>query len=539
MNKNLLSGAALVLSLGFSSCVGDLDVTPIDPNTIMTVDEVALYTKCYANMALPGNYGGNGDCDIDGLDGGTAGFLRQLFNANELTTDESICAWGDPGIPAFNYNQWDADHPMLAGLYYRLYVGIDYCNHYLEVCAGIDKTREAEVRFLRALYYYYLMDNFGNVPFATTISAESPQQIQRAELFAWLENEIKNPETGFMKDMQAPVARKSSDQGYGRADQDAANMLLARMYLNAEVYTGTARWSEAQQYADAIINGKVHKLWETGATDNKGNYWSAYQMLFMGDNGENGASVECILPLLQDGQTTTSWGTSLFLMASTWKADMDTDATYGTTEFWAGNRCRSTFVKKFFPEGNAPATDYRGMTAAAHDDRALLHGIDRELYVSTPTDYASGYACAKFRNTYSTGAAPHHSQFVDMDFFLMRVGEAYLIAAEAAKRQNQSAANYINELRKRANCATLVTEADCTLDYILDERSRELFYEGFRRTDLIRYGYFGGSNSSKYVWEWKGGNESGIGFNENLNVFALPSEDVNANSNLKQNPGYN
>ena len=169
------------------------------------------------------------------MDGGTAGFLRQLFNANELTTDESICAWGDPGIPAFNYNQWDADHPMLAGLYYRLYVGIDYCNHYLEVCAGIDKTREAEVRFLRALYYYYLMDNFGNVPFATTISAESPQQIQRAELFAWLENEIKNPETGFMKDMQAPVARKSSDQGYGRADQDAANMLLARMYLNDSI----------------------------------------------------------------------------------------------------------------------------------------------------------------------------------------------------------------------------------------------------------------------------------------------------------------
>ena len=534
MNKYLLSSAALVMALGFSSCVGDLDVTPIDPNSIMTVDEAALYTKCYANMALPGNTGGNGDCDIDGLDGGTAGFLRQLFNANELTTDESICAWGDPGIPAFNYNQWDADHPMLAGLYYRLYVGIDYCNHYLEVCSGVDATREAEVRFLRTLYYYYLMDCFGNVPFALKISAESPQQIQRADLFEWLETEIKD----VLPSMHAPIARKSSDAGYGTADQDAANMLLARMYLNAEVYTGKARWAEAQEYAEKIINGP-HKLWTSGVTDNKGNYWSAYQMLFMGDNGESGASIEGILPLLQDGKTTTSWGTSLFLMASTWKADMDTDATYGTTEFWAGNRCRSTFVKKFFPEGNAPAADYRGMAAAAGDDRALLHGIDRELYVSTPTDYASGFACAKFRNTYSTGAAPHHSQFVDMDFFLMRTGEAYLIAAEAAKRQNKPAASYINELRKRANTATLVTEADCTLDYILDERARELFYEGFRRTDLIRYGYFGGTNSSKYAWEWKGGNESGIGFSEDLNVFALPSEDVNANKNLTQNKGYN
>ncbi len=533
MNKYLLSGAALAMTMGLSSCVGDLDVTPIDPNTIMTVDEAALYTKCYANMALPGNGGGNGDCDIDGLDGGTAGFLRQLFNANELTTDESICAWGDPGIPAFNYNQWDADHPMLAGLYYRLFVGIDYCNHYLEVCSGVDATREAEVRFLRALYYYYLMDNFGNVPFALQISAESPQQIQRAELFAWLETEIKD----CMTSMQSPIARKSSDPGYGRADQDAANMLLARLYLNAEVYTGTARWAEAETYAQKVIDGP-HKLLTKGTTDKNGKQWSAYQMLFMGDNGETDAAYEGILPLLQDGQTTTSWGTSLFLMASTWKADMDTDATYGTTEFWAGNRCRSTFVKKFFPDGNAPATDYRGMTAAAKDDRALLHGVDRELNVATPTDYASGFACAKYRNTYSTGAAPHHSQFVDMDFFLMRTGEAYLIAAEAAKRQNKPAASYVNELRKRANCATLVSESDCTLDYILDERSRELFYEGFRRTDLIRYGYFGGNNSSKYVWEWKGGNESGIGFSANLNVFALPSEDVNANANLVQNLGY-
>ncbi len=528
------------MTMGLSSCVGDLDVTPIDPNTIMTVDEAALYTKCYANMALPGNYGGNGDCDIDGLDGGTAGFLRQLFNANELTTDESICAWGDPGIPAFNYNQWDADHPMLAGLYYRLFVGIDYCNHYLDVCKGVNATREAEVRFLRALYYYHLMDCFGNVPFALEISAESPKQKQRAELFTWLETELKE----IVSSMHEPVARKSTDAGYGTADQDAANLLLARMYLNAEVYTGQARWADAETYAEKVIAGP-HKLWnkeanqgKDGVTDNKGNFWSNYQMLFMGDNGESGASIECILPLLQDGVTTTSWGTSLFLMASTWKADMDVDVTYGTTEFWAGNRCRSAFVKKFFPDGKAPAVDYRAMTEAAGDDRALLHGIDRELNVTTPTDYASGYACAKYRNTYSTGAAPHNSQFVDMDYFLMRTGEAYLISAEAAKRQGKPAAARINALRERARCATRVTESDCTLDYILDERARELFYEGFRRTDLIRYGYFGGNNSSQYVWEWKGGNESGIGFSANLNVFALPSEDVNANANLVQNAGY-
>ena len=100
--KHILPCAAVMLSMGFTSCIGDLDVTPIDPSTVMEVDPVGLFNKCYANMALAGQGGANGDCDIDGLDGGTTGFVRQLFNANELTTDEAICCWGDEGIPAFN-----------------------------------------------------------------------------------------------------------------------------------------------------------------------------------------------------------------------------------------------------------------------------------------------------------------------------------------------------------------------------------------------------------------------------------------------------
>ena len=174
--KNMIPAAAIVFAVvGLSSCTKDLDVTPIDPSSTMVADEPALFTKCYANMALQGQTGANGDCDIDGLDGGTAGFVRQLFNANELTTDEAICAWGDPGIPDFNFNEWGARHPMLQGFYYRLYTGIAYCNHYLEVCGGIDAMRTAEVRFLRALYYYHLMDCFGNVPFATALMSTPPE----------------------------------------------------------------------------------------------------------------------------------------------------------------------------------------------------------------------------------------------------------------------------------------------------------------------------------------------------------------------------
>ena len=527
--KHLLPAAAVVLSAGLSSCVGDLDVTPIDPSTTMEVNEPSLYTKCYATMALAGNTGANGDCDIDGLDGGTTGFVRQMWNANELTTDEAICAWGDPGIPQFNYNQWDASHPMLQGFYYRLTTSISYCNLYLEKCAGVDATREAEVRFLRALYYYFLMDCYGNVPFSTEVSLESPKQIKRADLFAWIESELK----AVVGNMLPAAARTSADEGYGRADQDAVNLLLARMYLNAEVYTGEAKWAAAKEYAEKVINGP-HKLWKTSK-----NGWSAYQMLFMGDNGENGASQEAILPLLQDGETTTSWGTSLFLMASCWKDDMDTDGDYGTKEFWAGNRARKQLIAKFF-QGTPPNVTIAEMVAAAGDSRALFYGKGRTIDVEKPSEFTSGFSVGKFRNTYSTGANPHNSQFVDADYFLMRSAEAYLIAAEADLREDgilsDTGLGYINELRSRAG-ATAVAKDACTLDYILDERSRELYYEGFRRTDLVRYGYYT-SGDIKHLWEWKGGVQTGQGLADFRTIFAIPAEDINANPNLKQNPGY-
>jgi len=556
--KNILPVAAMLLTAGMTSCTKDLDVSPIDPSTTMTVDEPALYSKCYANMALAGQGGANGDCDIDGLDGGTTGFVRQLWNANELTTDEAICAWGDEGIASFNYNQYDASHPMLRGFYYRLYAGITYCNHYLDICNGIDATRTAEVRFLRALYYYYLMDCFGNVPFTTALSATSPEQISRANLFKWIESELKE----IKPQMLEPAVRKEGETAYGRADQDAVDLLLARMYLNAEVYTGEARWNEALEYAEKVINGP-HKLWTSGA-----NGFSAYQMLFMGDNGISGASQEAILPLIQDGITTTSWGTTLFLMASAWKSDMNLSLytingaeawlptgsvdnvsddgvdtvlvksyAYGTSEYWAGNRARSQLIAKFFPNNDAPNVSIEEMADAAGDDRALFFGVERELKVTKPSEYTSGFAVGKFRNTYSSGANPHNSQFIDTDFFLMRSAEAYLIAAEADARLNggtttAKGTDYLNQIRQRANTST---RTSYSLSNIIDERSRELYFEGFRRTDLVRFGLF---NSSSYLWDWKAGSENGAGFDKHLNLFAIPDEDMNANPNLKQNEGY-
>lgn len=529
--KQILPAAALMLSLGFSSCVGDLDVEPIDPSTNMTVNPVALFNKCYANMALAGQGGANGDCDIDGLDGGTTGFVRQLFNANCLTTDEAHCPWGDEGIPAFNHNQWGASHPMLKGFYYRLFFGVTMCNHYLEVAADYDARMTAEIRYLRALHYAILMDCYGNVPFVTSVTSELAQQKSRPEMFAWIEQELKEVEP-LLADAKV---KKDSEEGYGRVDKAAVWMLLARLYLNAEVYTGTPQWEKAKQYAKMVMDSP-YKVFTAGV-----NGWSAYQMLFMGDNGSNGASCEAILPVLQDGVTTTAWGCTLFLMAGCYKDDM-IDAQYyagnGTVENWQGNRARPDLIAKFFPNGNAPAGTTADMQAAAGDHRALFWGKDRNLNIDEESKFENGYSVTKFSNYYSTGAAAHHSQFPDTDFFLLRAAEAYLTYAEADAHLNNGTTSAegtaaVDVIRKRAHAQTY---ASYTLNQLLDEWSREFYFEGHRRMDLVRHGKFGGNNN--YNWQWKGGVKTGVNFSADYNVFAIPDAELSSNPNLVQNTGY-
>ncbi|MBQ8096244.1 MAG: RagB/SusD family nutrient uptake outer membrane protein [Prevotella sp.] len=532
--KNIIPAAAFTLALGMTSCTGDLDVDPIDPNLSTEVSLDGLFLKCYANLALPGNGGANGDSDIDGYDGGTAGFIRQMWNSNELPTDESICCWGDPGIAGFNFNQYDASHPMMHMYYYRLTTGINYCNSYLnEVGDGGDAQKVAEVRFIRALQYYMLMDAFGNIPFAEKL--EKPTQISRKEAYDWIEKELLAVEPNLMD----AKAMKSTDNGYGRATKGAAWMLLARLYLNAEVYTGTPQWGKAAEYAQKVINAN-YQLNTAGK-----NQWTAYQMLFMADNGETDAAYEAVFPILQDGATTTSWGGSLFVIASTFDGSMhanpyDDTATNNTTQAWGGNRARPELVKKFFPLGNAPEAESYDVAAAAKDDRALFCTVGRTLNVEKTTEFTNGYAVAKWTNFRSDNAATKDAQFPDTDFFLFRLAEAYLTYAEATARENggnttAEGTDFINRLRSRAH-ATTRTNASYSLNDIIDEWAREFYYEGRRRVDLIRFGLYGGNNS--YKWQWKGGSYEGTTFSADLNIYAIPSNEISTNSNLTQNQGY-
>ena len=449
-----------------------------------------------------------------------------MWNANELTTDESICGWGDEGIANFCYNTYDASHPMLRGYYYRLYTGISFCNQYLQEFEGFNATMTAEVRFIRALNYYLLMDGWGNVPFVTGITSEKPQQYSRTEMFNFIESELLEIEP----QLSAATAKTSKDANYGRVDKAAAWLLLARLYLNAEVYTGNAQWSKAAQYAQQVMNSS-YQLNTTSAGS-----WSAYQMLFMADNGETTAAHEAIFPILQDGVRTTSWGTSLFLIASTHDADM-TDSN-GTTETWGGNRARPDLIKKWFPNGNAPEASPKDFAKAAGDDRAIIDSRGRTLDNEDVGAFKNGYAVAKFNNFTTTGASTSSAQFPDADFFLLRAAEAYLTYAEAQARQSGGtatgdAANAINALRARANAST---KDSYTLNEICDEWCREFYYEGRRRMDLIRFGKYGGS--SDYTWQWKGGSYAGRNFEAYKNLFAIPTTDLTANPNLVQNEGY-
>lgn len=522
--KLLVSSILLTLMFGLASCVDDLNVTPIDPSSVQEFQQEGCFVKCYACFAITGQEGPAGTPDIINMDEGSeAPFIRGIFNLNDVTTDECICAWkNDAGIPDFNYNVFRSSNVKINGLYQRLLFNVMQCNYFISQTK--DKTDEttlkevAEVRFLRTLNYYYLMDLFGNVPFSleeVNSNTTLPKQIKRADLYAWIVGELRAIEPSMYEPKQAP---------YYRVDKVANWLLLSRVYLNASVYTGTAKLDSAAYFAYKVIKSD-YKL----ATK--------YKYLFMADN--NGSSVndapnEIIFPIEVDGKLIKNYGHTQFLIASTHYSDMPD---WGLTAQWGGNRARSALVGKFFSDiSSIPTSD--NLTTAAQDDRAMFYSKKRTVTNDDYTEFKNGLSVIKYSNLRADGSAASDKDWTDTDFPLMRKAEAYLNYAEAVFRGASPIDAYtplqaINELRNRANAKPLTTLNESNL---LDEWSREFYFEGRRRTDLIRFDSYGGSNS--YTWEWKGGSAAGRSFSANYNLFPIPDVDLNANPNLVQNKGY-
>lgn len=542
----------------------DLNKGNIDPNVDANPNITGLYSKCYAGLIMEGN-DGNADFSID--DAGKSTLLRNLFNFNEIPTDEAVCWWSDGGIADVAYNKFDPGNATLKNLYYRLMSNISYENHFLSLdAAKADRTKYAEVRVLRAYNYFLMLDFFGDPTFIDKISPETPRQAHsynskfeegktytRAELlqlgreflFNWVESELLAAEP----DLLEAKPETDTDPDYGRVDKGTCWLLLSRLYLNAGTYLNNdgqnnQYWDKALEYAERVINSD-YKLFDDSKMSNeaKANGYKPYDLLFMGDNGSNGASCEALLPLMQDGDKTQGYGGSMFFVAALWDGTMQTvtDKNAATTaNSWSGMRVRPQFVEKFFTHPkevvNKKASEIRAMNV---DDRAILWGKDRTLEIGANDKFVKGIATPKWNNNYSNGGTPHDSYNVDIDFFLFRVAEAYLNAAEAEMHLNgessAKAKKYIDALRNRAHARP---RASYTLNDVLDERARELYCEGLRRTDLIRFNQFGGSQAT-YNWELKGGSPNGTTFAKTYNVYPLPSSEVLSNKNLTQIDGYN
>jgi hypothetical protein len=535
INAFYLLGFFLVLN----SCTSDLDVEPKDDDIFLSEQFFAQpgayksgLAGVYGNLSLTGA-GDAGSSFLQGIDAGTSQFTRCLWYMQVLTTDEVIWSYeNDPGTKELQRNIWGADNPLLLGMFSRTMAEVALANEYLrqttpERLSGRGITDAAllaniadyrnEARVLRAFAYYNLMDLFGKAPFVTEadpINFAGPQY-DRQQLFTFIESELNT----VLPALKAPRTNEA-----GRLDQAFARMVLAKMYLNAEVYIGANRYTDCITQCSQIIAGGYAL---------KPNYLDNFK-------ADNNTSEEMIFAIQSDGQVTQSYGATTVMVNGSVGSLESNGALLGVgSGGWGGAlRLRKQFVQKF----DGVAYDYDAR-------KTVAGGGPRSLDVTDIGDRNQGYILSKFSNISSGGIPGPNSTFVSTDFPLFRLADVYLMYAEAQMRNDgatngSSTANassqsltYINSLRERANDGNFanVATGDVTLDFIIDERSRELHWEAHRRQDLIRFAkYTGGS----YNWAWKGNGVNGIAISPNLKLFPIPAQALASNPNLTQNTGY-
>jgi hypothetical protein len=626
---------ALMLAMGFVSCESELDKQPV---TELTEEQAfadpEAYTeflaRVYAGIAVSGQEGPAGRPDIQGIDEGFSNYLRQFWKHQELNTDEAIIAWNDGTIHDLHNHVWTSGNEFIRAMYDRIYFQIGIANQFLRETTdekldsrGVDGALKAEIqifkaeaRFMRALSYWHAIDFYGNIPYVTEKDAVGnffPEQKNRDFVFDWIVTELLEIE---------PIMIGAGQNDYGRADQGATWMLLAKLYLNSQVYTGVDRSSEAMNYINKVINAGY------SLTDN-------YTDLFLADNDINGSENEIIFPIRFDGLNTTGYGGTTFLTHAAVGGKMKA-ADFGINGGWGGIRTTKNLVQQFdstvdtdalnqaagpasvwgivgdatpigWPDGSIPdAVFYESGEAGSYevyinltagewkirkdnlwdvnygsnnndgnlqagggnisvteagaykvtfdendltytmaligDDRANFFTDGQNLEIEDPFAFTDGYAVEKFRNVDVNGnqGSDGGGDFVDVDFPMFRLADAYLMYAEAFLRGGggsaSEAAEYINMLRERAYGTTAgnISTSDLNFEFVLDERSRELHWEGHRRTDLIRFNQF----TENGIWPWKGGVMEGKVTETFRNLYPIPSSDIIANPGLKQNDGY-
>jgi hypothetical protein len=524
--KYLYRISLLFLAVIASACFGDLDPKSLGPNVkdANTVYKtVADYknglAKVYGALALSGQQGPAGDSDIKGIDEGFGNYTRGLWNLQELTTDEAVIGWNDQTVKDLHFHTWTPSDVFITAMYSRILVTVSFANEFIR---ATEKSSDpvvqgfgVEARFVRALAYYHGIDMFGNIPFITEKDLPGkflPKQIKRADLYDYIVSELE--------EISELLPATRAEVEYGRAGKGAAKMLLAKMYLNASVYKGENKNTEAiTALKDVFTSG-----YQLAAN---------YRHNFTADNH---LSPEIIFPIAFDGTFTQSYGGTTYIINAQLGGSMN-KAAFGSISGWSGIRTTSALVEKF--------DDPSGDT----DKRALFHSDGQSLEINDIGVFTDGWAVGKFTNMTSTGQlAPHVAYssngdtFMDTDFPVFRLADAYLMFAEAVLRGGTGATRAealekVNELRTRAygNASGNITDGELTLDFILDERARELYWEGHRRSDLVRFGKFTGD---AYLWPWKGNVKEGASTPAHLDLFPIPSTDRAANPTLVQNKDY-
>lgn len=513
--------------LVFASCEDDLNQYPVIETTSEDVyaeaaNYKAVLAKIYTSFVTTGQEEGGGNEDLSSNSG--YGYMRCFFNLQECGTDELASTWleGD-NVDDLTYMTWDADDPWVSDMYYRIYYTIALCNEFLrnatdDEISGFTEDEQAdivhyraEVRFVRALAYYHAMDFYLNIPFVDEddgVGAYTPPRYTSDQIFEFIETEISEIEDDLL-------AVDDSDLEYGRATRAAAWTLLAKMYLNAEVYIGEDHYTDCITYCNKIINGEAgdYSLEED------------FTKLFNADNYLR--TNEIIFPLTVDATNTVTWGATTYIICGEVSnaSDYQDPADWGVSSGWGMFRSR----------GELPAL------YDENDGRNLFFTEGQTQYLEELDNQSYGYFLQKWTNLTDDGETSSNTDDggVDTDYPMFRLGDVYLMLAESVLRggsgsSETTALELCNALRERAYGNNYESEgklstSDLTLDFILDERARELAWECTRRTDLVRFDKF---TTSDYIWQWKGGVKNGTSVDDKFNYYPIPTSDLTANPNL-------
>lgn len=513
----LLAFAAVVM-LSTQSCLRDLDTEPKYDMTleyILQQDPKAvegMLSRLYASFALS-SVKGPGDSDISGADPGESPFIRGLVNLQDFTADGMKNRWGDNGLDQLTTtSNWTDNNKFFKYAYDRIYYTVPQATNLILIMKSDNVKYEnkdqvvSELRFLRALSYYYLIDLFGKGVLVNdeTFNTSTPlPEASRTELFTFVESELK--------DIEGKLPAQNS---YARANKSAARMLLAKLYLNAEVYTGTPRYNDAAAYISKVISEGGYQL--------EGNFRKNF-------SADNNTSKEIIFPLIADAASSQSFGNTTYIVNGSISTDTMTPADFGATDGWAGHRATKAWYGLF-------AGSAAGLQSSTDVRAKLFWSTGHNWEMNDYKTWTDGFPSDKFWNKNSDGSGSATS-FSSTDFPLFRLSDAYLIYAECAIRgaagtSMGQAITYFNQVRTRAGAPVVSV---LSLDEVLNERGRELGLEGVRRQDLIRFGKFTGGS---YLWPWKGGVKNGTAISDNYKLFPIPSTALQANPNLTQNPGY-